>query len=66
MTTFIVTFSNSGSALGSIPWTMIIDAANAKDAVDACVAAHPGCVVLSVKARGADTCTNSASAGDGR
>lgn len=49
MTTFIVTFCFAGSPLGACTWPMRIDATCAEDAVKACVAAHPGCAVVSVK-----------------
>jgi len=48
MTTFIVTFNfPMSTSFGLCP--MRIDATCAEDAVKACVAAYPGCDVISVK-----------------
>jgi hypothetical protein len=50
MTTFIVTYCFPMSAsFGACQWHMRIDATCAEDAVRACIAAHPGCAVISVK-----------------
>ena len=48
MTTFIVTFDSPMSVSSGARY-MRIDATCAEDAVKACVAARPGCDVVSVK-----------------